>query len=197
MGNRLSKIATRTGDDGTTGLADGTRIPKHAARIQAIGTVDELNSFVGLFIAELNGGLSGKLPADNRLVENYLRIQHDLFDMGGELAMSSANESVAVITEGHWQRLELLLEELNAGLEPLENFILPGGSRLLASIHLVRTVARRAERCLSELQETEPVNEHSFKYLNRLSDVAFVSARWLSMELAIPEVLWQQNIEKA
>ena len=189
MGNRLSKIATRTGDDGTTGLADGTRVPKHAARIQAMGTVDELNSFVGLFIADL----SENLPADNRLVENYLRIQHDLFDMGGELAMSSANESVAVITEEHWQRLERLLEELNAGLEPLENFILPGGCNLLASIHLVRTVARRTERCLSELQETEPVNEHSFKYINRLSDVAFVSARWLAMELAIPEVLWQQT----
>ncbi|MBT5032120.1 MAG: cob(I)yrinic acid a,c-diamide adenosyltransferase [Proteobacteria bacterium] len=185
MSNRLSKITTRTGDDGTTGLADGTRVPKHATRMQAIGTIDELNSFVGVFIAEL--------PDENRLAADYLSIQHDLFDLGGELSMSSADTLVAVITKAHWQRLERLLEELNKDLEPLANFILPGGSRLLAACHVVRTVTRRAERCLSELGEAEQINGHSLKYLNRFSDLAFVSARWLAKELAIPEVLWRQT----
>jgi cob(I)alamin adenosyltransferase len=185
MGNRLSKITTRTGDDGTTGLADGSRVPKHAVRIQAIGTIDELNSFVGVFVAVL--------PAENRLSADFLRIQHDLFDLGGELAMSSIENPIIVITKEHWLRLERLLEELNADLDPLTNFILPGGSNLLSACHVVRTVARRAERCLSELNETEEVNEHSFMYLNRLSDVAFVSARWLAKDLAIPEVLWEQS----
>lgn len=185
MGNRLSKITTRTGDDGTTGLADGSRVPKHAARMQSIGTVDELNSFVGVFIAVL--------PDNDRLAAEFLQIQHDLFDLGGELSMSSAENMVAVITEDHWQRLEILLEELNADLEPLKNFILPGGSNELAACHVVRTVARRAERSLTELNELEKVNEHAMKYLNRLSDVAFVSARWLAKDLAIPEVQWQQS----
>jgi cob(I)alamin adenosyltransferase len=185
MGNRLSKIITRTGDDGTTGLADGSRVPKHSARMQGIGTIDELNSFVGVFIAVL--------PDGNRLSVEFLRIQHDLFDLGGELAMSSAENMVAVITENHWQRLELLLEELNTDLGPLANFILPGGSNVLAACHVVRTVTRRAERCVSELNDSEQVNEHSMKYLNRLSDLAFVSARWLAKDLAIPEVLWKQS----
>lgn len=185
MGNRLSKITTRTGDDGTTGLADGSRVSKHALRIQCIGSVDELNSFVGMFLVEL--------PDGNQLAAEFLRIQHDLFDLGGELAMSSAQNMVALITKEHWQRLEQLVDNLNADLEPLENFILPGGSKELASCHVVRAVARRAERDLTELNAVEPVNEHAMKYLNRLSDVAFVAARWLAKDMDIPEVLWQQT----
>jgi len=185
MGNRLSKIVTKTGDRGTTGLADGSRVAKHSARIEAIGTLDELNSFVGLFIAEL--------PSDNELSAIFARVQNDLFDVGGELAMSTSESQVQVLTEEHAARLEKVLEELNEQLPPLKNFILPGGSRLLASCHLVRSIARRAERDFSRLAAAEPVNRHSQVYLNRLSDLAFVSARWLARELQINEVLWQQN----
>jgi len=185
MGNRLSKIVTKTGDGGTTGLADGSRVAKHSARIEAIGTLDELNSFVGLFMTEL--------PSDNQLTEVFARVQNDLFDVGGELAMSSADAQVSVLAEEHAARLESVLEELNELLPPLKNFILPGGSRLLALCHVVRSVARRAERDFSRLAVDEPVNPHSQVYLNRLSDLAFVSARWLAKELQIDEVLWSQD----
>lgn len=185
MGNRLSKIVTKTGDKGTTGLADGSRVAKHSARIQAIGTLDELNSFVGLFICEL--------PLGNDLIEAYTRVQNDLFDLGGELAMSSADEQVTVLQGEHSERLEVLLESLNDQLEPLKNFILPGGSKLLSLCHVVRSITRRAERDLSQLAEIEEVNPNSQIYLNRLSDLAFVTARWLAKELEIQEVLWQQQ----
>jgi len=188
MGNRLSKIVTKTGDGGTTGLADGSRVAKHSVRIEAIGSVDELNSFVGLFIAEL--------PARNQLEKVYAAVQNDLFDLGGELAMSSADAQIDIITAAHAQSLEVTLADLNENLPPLKNFILPGGSRLLALCHVVRSNARRAERDLSRLAEAETVNPHSQVYLNRLSDLAFVSARWLAKELEIEEVLWtQKNLE--
>jgi cob(I)alamin adenosyltransferase len=185
MGNRLSKIVTRTGDGGETGLADGSRIAKHADRIHAIGTVDELNSFTGTLLAELS--------ADNRLKQYFSQIQNDLFDLGGELAMSSKSERVDLIKDEHNQRLDDWLEELNAPLEPLKNFIMPGGSRLLAACHVVRSVTRRAERDLSQLAGTEQVNPKSQIYLNRLSDLAFVAARWLAKECGEPEVLWDQK----
>jgi cob(I)alamin adenosyltransferase len=185
MGNRLSKIVTRTGDGGETGLADGSRIAKHSERIQAIGDVDELNSFLGLLIADL--------PEANQLVQYFSQVQNDLFDLGGELAMSSKNEQVDLIGDDHNQRLDDWLEELNAPLEPLKNFILPGGSRLLASCHVVRSVTRRAERDLSQLAANEPVNSKSQIYLNRLSDLMFVAARWLAKECGEPEILWDQK----
>lgn len=185
MGNRLSKIVTKTGDGGTTGLANGSRVAKHSARIEAIGTLDELNSFVGLFITEL--------PSDNQLTAVFARVQNDLFDVGGELAMSSADSQVEVLTEAHALRLEKTLEQLNEELPPLKNFILPGGSRLLALCHVVRSITRRAERDLSRLADAENVNPHSQVYLNRLSDLAFVSARWLAKNLEIEEVLWEQQ----
>lgn len=185
MGNRLSKIVTKTGDDGTTGLADGSRVAKYSPRIEAIGTLDELNCFVGLFLAELRG--------DNPLFTEFSLIQNDLFDIGGELAMSTADNRVDVTTSEQTGRLETLIENFNADLPPLKNFILPGGSRELAHLHLVRAVARRAERKLSRLASEEPVNPASQIYLNRLSDLAFVCARWLAQTMDIPEVLWQQN----
>ena len=140
---------------------------------------------MGLFISEL--------PDNNQLREVYARVQNDLFDLGGELAMTTAEERVDIIQASHNQHLELVLTGLNDQLAPLKNFILPGGSRLLALCHVVRSVTRRVERALSKLSETGVVNPQSLVYLNRLSDLAFVSARWLAKELEIEEVLWTQN----
>lgn len=181
MGKRLSKIVTRTGDDGTTGMADGSRVEKDSDRVEAMGTVDELNSFVGSFLATL--------PEDNALWPVFRAIQNDLFDLGGELSMPG----VEVITEGHWRRLEDAIERFNETLEPLTNFILPGGSEAVSRCHLVRAVARRAERRQVALAVLEPVNAHSRIYLNRLSDLCFVAARWLAKVNDEPEVLWQQH----
>jgi|TARA_R110002124_G_scaffold158162_2_gene325274 cob(I)alamin adenosyltransferase len=179
MGKRLSKIVTRTGDDGTTGLTGGGRIPKNAARMQAIGTVDELNAFVGLFIAYLDG--------HEDLQKIFLRIQHDLFDLGGELSMPG----YTMIKAEHWEKLEEHISHLNETLAPLENFILPGGSKLLAYCHIVRTVSRRAERYIVALGAEEDVNADARIYLNRLSDLAFVTARYLAHAHGETEILWQ------
>lgn len=181
MGNRLSKIVTRTGDDGTTGLAGGDRIRKDHIRMEAMGTVDELNCFVGSFIDALS--------ADSPLKPIYSQIQNDLFDLGGELAMPD----YTMITEAHCLRLEQHLETLNEPLSPLKDFILPAGSESLSRCHIVRTVARRAERRMVELSAKENVNGNAQKYLNRLSDLAFVTARWLAHEQGEPEVLWRQS----
>lgn len=181
MGKRLSKIVTRTGDDGSTGLADGARIPKFSDRVEAIGTIDELNCFVGSFLTAL--------PEANPLWPLFRSIQNDLFDLGGELSMPG----VEVITAAHWERIEDPIEEYNAQLEPLTNFILPGGSEVVVRCHLVRSVARRAERCYARLAASETVNDDSRIYLNRLSDLCFVAGRWLAKALGEPEVLWQQR----
>lgn len=182
MGKRLSKIVTRTGDDGTTGLADGSRLGKHSTRMEAIGSVDELNSFVGLFIVEL--------ADQNQLAREFRVIQNDLFDLGGELSMPGTD----LIAAAHVDFLEELIERLNADLDPLTNFILPGGSRAVALAHVVRAVARRAERSLVRLAaEDENVNRQARIYLNRLSDLAFVAARWLIKARGESEILWQQN----
>ncbi len=188
MGKRLSKIVTRTGDDGKTGLADGSRIAKHSRRMEAIGTVDELNSTIGVFLAEL--GTVGPVA------EAFRAIQNDLFDVGGELSMPGHR----IVREDAWQQLEDTLETLNDDLEPLANFILPGGSRAVALCHVARAVARRAERCYAALCDEvgdhvgdDLVNDNSRIYLNRLSDLCFVAARWLTKERSEPEILWQQN----
>lgn len=181
MGKRLSKIVTRTGDDGTTGLTGGDRVSKASARIEAIGTVDELNCFVGVFVAELD--------ATDRFYPMYRQIQNDLFDIGGELSMPG----VEVIMADRVDRLEEAVESINEALPPLTNFILPGGSKAVSACHVVRAVARRAERRLTTLASEEPGNEASRHYLNRLSDLAFVTARALAAERGEPEVLWQQN----
>ncbi len=179
MGNRLTKIFTRTGDAGTTGLGDGTRVSKDSPRIQALGDVDELNSCLGVLLCET-------LPDNTR--KELLRIQHDLFDLGGELCIPGFNN----ISDIQVQRLEELLEHYNASLPPLANFILPGGSRAASFAHLARTVCRRAERSVVALGEVEEVSELVRQYLNRLSDLLFVLGRSLNRFAGGTDVLWEQ-----
>jgi cob(I)alamin adenosyltransferase len=180
MANRLTRIYTRTGDAGTTGLADGSRVPKHASRIEAIGAVDELNSSIGLLLAE-------KLPDDARAcLEN---IQHDLFDLGGELSVPGH----AILNEAYSLRLEKKLDAFNAGLPPLKEFILPGGSRAAALAHVARTVCRRAERAVVALSNTEHISPPLLQYLNRLSDLLFVLARVLNRAAGRGDIYWQQG----
>ena len=182
MGKRLTKIYTRTGDDGTTGLADGSRVAKDAPRIEAIGAVDELNSTIGALLAE-------ELP--DAIRATFVAVQHDLFDLGGELSVPGH----AVVTGAHVTRLERELDRLNANLPALKDFILPGGSRAAAAAHISRAVCRRAERRLVTLAAGEtlpPVLRH---YLNRLSDLLFVAARALNRAAARDDVLWQQRRE--
>ncbi|WP_291994325.1 cob(I)yrinic acid a,c-diamide adenosyltransferase [Candidatus Accumulibacter sp. ACC003] len=180
MGNRLSKIVTRTGDAGTTGLGDGTRVGKDSLRIETIGQVDELNSTLGLLLTE-------ELPDDIR--QALTGVQHDLFDLGGELCIPGMN----MISEPQVQRLEGLVERFNEDLSPLKDFILPGGTRAAAVAHLVRTVCRRAERQVVHLAATEQVSDFSRKYLNRLSDLMFVLGRALNKAGGRGDVLWVQG----
>ena len=180
MGNRLSKITTRTGDAGETGLGDGTRVGKDVPRIAALGEVDELNTAIGLLVAE-------PLPAD--IAAALVRIQHDLFDLGGEVCIPGRRALEAV----HVARIEALVAEHNATLPPLREFILPGGSRAAALAHVARAVCRRAERSLVALARTEDVSPHARIYLNRLSDLLFVLARVLNRANGAPDVLWQHS----
>ncbi|OOG23787.1 ATP:cob(I)alamin adenosyltransferase [Thioalkalivibrio denitrificans] len=178
MGNRLTRIYTRTGDDGTTGLATGGRVAKDSVRIEAMGDTDELNCVLGVL-------LTGSLPAAHR--DLLLEIQHDLFDLGAELSMPG--ESVLGSARVDW--LEARLDELNAHLPPLREFILPGGGAAGAQCHLARAVCRRAERSLVHLAREEPVTETARRYLNRLSDFLFVLARVLGRESGEGEVFWK------
>jgi cob(I)alamin adenosyltransferase len=180
MGNRLSKIATRTGDNGTTGLGDGSRTEKDSARIASLGDVDELNSFVGLLLCE-------DMPAELR--EELITIQHDLFDLGGELCIPGYQ----MITDEHVARLDGLLEKYNADLPVLKEFILPAGSRAASIAHVCRTVCRRAERSIVTLGKDEKINEHPRQYVNRLSDLMFVLARVLNRFAGGSDVLWQHE----
>jgi len=181
MGHRLSKIYTRTGDDGTTGLGDGGRIAKDDPRMETIGSVDELNSLIGLLIAEL--------PADDALHAPLIDIQHRLFDLGGELSIPG----YTLVKAEHVTGLEQVLDELNEQLPPLKNFILPGGSRAAAVCHLARAVCRRAERDMVTLSRAAEVNISGRHYLNRLSDLLFVMARLLARRNGGTEVLWQPS----
>jgi len=181
MGNRLSKIYTRTGDDGTTGLGDGSRTPKDSARVEAYGTVDELNSAIGLLLA-----VPG-LPA--AVAACLTEIQHELFDMGGELCIPGHR----VITAEHVAWLERSLDDFNDSLPPLKEFILPGGGPAAAACHLARTIARRAERRVWTLAKAESVDPEVMKYLNRLSDLLFVVARVLARNERGAEVLWRHE----
>ena len=176
MGHRLSKITTRTGDDGTTGLGDGSRVAKSSRRIEALGEVDELNAVLGLLASE---------TADEDLRAVLAEIQHALFDLGGELCLPGA----AVLGEAQVARLEALVEAYNADLPPLKEFILPGGCRAAALAHLARTVCRRAERLVVELATMEDVNPEAVRYLNRLSDWLFVAAR-VANDGGRGDVLW-------
>ncbi len=180
MGNRLSKIYTRTGDDGTTGLGDGTRVPKDHPRVEAYGSVDELNSAVGLL-------LCSELPGHIR--ECLVEVQHDLFDLGGELCLPGH----MAIDESFIGRLEQSLDAMNETLPPLKEFILPGGSKAAAHCHVARTICRRAERRLWTLADQEDINPHCLRYLNRLSDLLFVTARVLARENHGHEVLWKRG----
>src|SRR6478736_3101111 len=167
MGNRLSKIYTKTGDDGTTGLGDGTRVAKDSARVSAYGTVDELNSSIGIVLAQ-------EIPPAVR--ESLTQIQHDLFDLGGELCIPG----MAMVHEADVERLEQTLDGFNADLPALKDFILPGGGMAAACCHLARTVCRRAEREVVTLSRSESVRPEAVRYLNRLSDLLFVLSRVLA-----------------
>lgn len=180
MGNRLSKIYTRTGDDGSTGLGDGTRVSKDSARVAAYGTVDELNSCIGMVIAEAP-------PED--IAATLTEIQHELFDLGGELCIPGSE----MIAEADITRLEQRLDALNEALPPLKDFILPGGGRAAAACHLARTVARRAEREVVTLARHDAVRAEAIRYLNRLSDLLFVIARVLARGSGHGEVIWKHE----
>lgn len=186
MAARLTRIYTRRGDKGTTTLAEGRTVSKHSARIEAIGTVDELNSQLGLLLAELQ---------DDPVLQSLLQpLQHDLFDLGGELAMVDADYQV--ITAELISELERQLDRLNADLPPLQEFILPGGSRAAAQCHVVRCVCRRAERCLAALAAEEYVNPQASAYLNRLSDLLFVCCRHIARHQGREEILWQPRHQR-
>ena len=180
MGNRLSKIYTRTGDDGSTGLGDGTRVSKDSARVAAYGTVDELNSAIGVVLAV-------ELPETVR--DCLVSVQHQLFDLGGELCIPGH----AAIVDADIERLERQLDGFNADLPPLKEFILPGGGLAAAHCHLARTIARRAERLLVTLSHHDAVRPQAVRYLNRLSDLLFVIARVLARGSGHGEVLWQHD----
>ncbi|MBI3937022.1 MAG: cob(I)yrinic acid a,c-diamide adenosyltransferase [Betaproteobacteria bacterium] len=180
MGHRLTKIYTRTGDAGTTGLADGSRLGKDASRIEAIGAVDELNSQIGALLAE-------ELPQPVR--ECLTGVQHDLFDLGGELSVPGHG----IMSEAQVKRLEQLLDAFNAGLPPLKEFILPGGSRAASLAHVARAVCRRAERRVVSLARGEAVPPFALQYLNRLSDLLFVLARVLNRAAGRDDLCWQQG----
>ena len=180
MGNRLSKIYTKTGDDGTTGLGDGTRIGKDSARVTAYGTVDEANSAIGMVLAS-------ELSDDIRVL--LTKVQHQLFDLGGELCIPGH----AAIFDADIDGLERTLDQHNEALPPLKEFILPGGGEAAARCHVARTVVRRAERETVTLAHHDPVRPEAIRYLNRLSDLLFVLARVLARASGHGEVLWKHE----
>lgn len=180
MGNRLTKIYTRTGDQGITGLGDGSHATKDSPRLEAIGEIDELNAVIGMVLTH---------PLPETVRKRLSDIQHDLFDLGGELCIPGHH----AMTADHVQRLEQALDGFNADLPYLKEFILPGGGPAAAVCHLARTVCRRAERRMVNLARKETVNAESLAYLNRLSDLLFVVARVLARAEGGQEVLWEQN----
>jgi cob(I)alamin adenosyltransferase len=181
MGNRLSKIYTRTGDDGTTGLGDGSRVAKDDVRVEAYGTVDELNSAIGFILSV------PKLP--QAIAATLTEVQHDLFDLGGELCIPGSR----AITAAQVTRLETTLDAYNDPLPALKEFILPGGGSAAAACHVARTVARRAERRAWTLAKKDTVSVDLTNYLNRLSDLLFVLARVLARHESGTEVLWRHD----
>lgn len=180
MGFRLTRIYTRTGDGGETGLGDGSRVAKDAPRVEVLGVVDELNCAVGLVLVE---------PVSDEVRECLTAVQHDLFDLGGELSIPG----YTAVTERHVSRLEEVLDRFNGTLEPLKDFILPGGSRAAAACHMARTLARRAERRMVTLAAAEPVSPLAQHYLNRLSDLLFVLCRVVNRDAGVADVLWEKG----
>jgi cob(I)alamin adenosyltransferase len=183
MANRLTRIYTRTGDAGETGLADGSRVAKDAPRIEALGAVDELNSTIGVLLAQT-------LPDDAHAC--FTQVQNDLFDLGGELSIPGH----ALLTPMHVSRLETTLDQWNAALPPLKDFILPGGSHAAAAAHVARSVCRRAERRVITLAKIDAAPALAVPYLNRLSDLLFVAARMLNRHAGVPDVMWQTHKPK-
>ena len=187
---KLNKIYTRTGDKGETGLGDGTRLPKHAPRVSAYGDIDETNAILGLAVITLQ-----ESPDDQSAIVSILaRIQNDLFDLGADLCVPEhdAEEpgSSLRMTTSQVEALEYNIDNLNAGLEPLTSFVLPGGTATAAHLHHGRTVARRAERTMTDLATQAPINEHALTYINRLSDLLFVMAR-VANRASVGDVLWK------
>jgi cob(I)alamin adenosyltransferase len=184
----LSKIYTRTGDKGTTALGSGERVPKHALRISAYGTVDETNASVGMVRLHLG-------DADPKLDAMLVRIQNDLFDLGADLCVPDRGEKLEYeplrVTDAQVKRLEQEIDEMNAELKPLRSFVLPGGSPAAAALHMARTISRRAERLMVELasEPSEPVGAAALKYINRLSDLLFVASRYVN-DRGKSDVLW-------
>ena len=184
----INRVYTRRGDTGLTSLAGGQRLAKHDLRIEAYGTVDELNGFIGLARESAR-----ELP---ELAAILLRVQHELFNLGSILATlpEDVHPKQARITAAEIERLELEIDRMNEHLAPLRSFVLPGGSRLNAELHVCRTICRRAERICSALGATGQIDGEGLKYLNRLSDALFVWSRWASHELKSPETLWEPNV---
>ncbi|MES2353607.1 MAG: cob(I)yrinic acid a,c-diamide adenosyltransferase [Pseudomonadota bacterium] len=180
MSNRLSKITTRTGDDGTTGLGDGSRVTKYNLRVETIGEIDELNSAIGVVLVE---------PLSDDVRKMLIAIQHDLFDLGGEICIPGR----MALEENHLARLDTWIAKLTDALPPLKEFILPGGNRAAAFAHVARTVCRRAERRLVELAQSEEINQLSQKYLNRLSDLLFQLSRIINRDAGVADTYWQSS----
>ena len=183
MGNRLTKVYTRTGDQGTTGLADGSRVAKNDPRVHCMGEVDELNACIGIALSQLEDG-----PA----LQVLFAVQHDLFDIGAELCQPGKQ----LITEEYVAGLETSADAFNAGLSDLKEFILPGGSQAVASLHLARTVCRRVERALVELNDLEPINQVTCRYINRLSDLLFIVSRAQAHDDGSGEVYWNSKYSR-
>jgi len=190
----INRVYTRQGDQGETALAGGQRVPKDGARIQAYGTVDELNSFVGVARSTVAAVAAGE-PRLAPLAAILLRVQHELFNLGSILATlpEDVHPKQARVTETEVAQLETEMDRMNEELLPLRSFVLPGGSRLNAELHVCRTVCRRAERAAVELARAENIPPETIRYLNRLSDAMFVWSRWASHVTGVPETLWEPN----
>ncbi len=183
MGDRLTRIVTKTGDQGTTGLADGSRRSKHDIRVHCLGEVDELNAVLGICLSMIG---------HEQVATALLGIQHDLFDIGAELCQPG----VELFSAAHLDHLNEQVASLNANLEPLKEFILPGGSTELAHLHLARTVCRRVERTLTKLNDIEEVNATTLAYINRLSDLLFILARYFAKESGVQEMYWRSEFSR-
>jgi cob(I)alamin adenosyltransferase len=182
MANRLTKIVTRTGDDGTTGLGDGTRVAKDSLRVHVMGEIDELNSAIGVVLAE-------EIPPT--IVKALTAAQNDLFDLGGEVCIPGRS----ALWDAHIEEIEKCIEQLREPLAPLREFILPGGTRAAAACHLARAICRRAERSLVALGRAEAVSELSVRYMNRLSDLLFIAARSINAAAGAAEPQWKPGRE--
>jgi cob(I)alamin adenosyltransferase len=195
MAIRITKVYTRTGDKGFTKLVGGKKVPKDAARIESYGTIDELNSVLGL-ARVFNDDLKDRLPAAQGLDDIFRRLQNELFDLGSELATPPdfSYEGMFHVGEDEVKALEKLIDELQKDLSPLNSFILPGGGKVGGFLHQARTVCRRAEREILRLSREEELSPWPLKYVNRLSDLLFVLSRWVSKNLGEPEYLWERGL---